>query len=182
MPVSRFFEFRRTSGGRKGNNQPLVREAVSDLPDRRGQVAVARHNDGSVIVVVVGIDQQLGGDVDVGHFFLVTDPRGATGSALLIFWQIVAKVAGNLSPCGQRVQPQGLTFGALAIGLLANPGGKVVTVHELLSGLQEGSGHGRQIQPVVLSPAFGTQAKVEIEAVDIADDAVHNPCPSRGNP
>ena len=89
--------------------------------------------------------------------------RGLRHSGLPISQRITRSDNYNLHFDDQR-----LTFGTLAIGLLANPGGKVVTVYELLSGLQEGSGHGRQIQPVVLSSAFGAQAKVEIEAVDIA--------------
>jgi hypothetical protein len=94
VAVGHFFQLLRVSIGRKSDDQALVRKPLAHLLNGRGEVAVARDDDGCVKTVVKCIAQQLDGDVDIGHFFFVIGPGGSARFARPGFGQVMAFVFG----------------------------------------------------------------------------------------
>jgi hypothetical protein len=158
---------------RKGDDHTFARKALTHAADGRRQITVARDEQGHVECVVKGVRHQLNGDVHVGHFLLVVGPGGLTGPAFAEFFKIVAELALHALRC-QCFEVVVLPFLVSRVAtVVADARAEVVRGHQLLPRLEQTARERRHVQPKMALEARLLHPKIEIEAVDVGNDAAH---------
>src|SRR5690606_253042 len=138
------------------------------------EIAVSRHDQCGVESIVEGVRQHLRSNVDVRHLFLVVHPSRAALAALTRLVEVVPELERCQRPCFKRFDVERLpahVVHVVAVGTDARR--EVVQGLQLLSWLQQRKGQLVKIQPVVLPPSLAAKAEVQVEAIDVGDNAGH---------
>ena len=160
---------------RENDHDPFGREQLTQPHDRAGEVAVGSDEQRGVEAILKSIDEQLRGDVHIGHFFIVLLPLRTARMTLDGFRQVVAEIKRR-----GRQSREGLEIGGLSAGLCRiSVGGRdaareILHAGEELVPEEQGTGYAVDIEPVKLLPALGFEAEEEVEPVDVGDDALRS--------
>ena len=136
--------------------------------NRTNEVTVGGNNDGRIEGVVLGIAQQLHGDIDVGHFLLKSLPRRSTGMAESHHGQMIPVVDTHIRQRLQCFQVCVLSQWLVWIaGRRRNACRKVAHRHQVLSGFEHLFGHAMNVKPVEAPPSPRFEAVVQIKPVNV---------------
>jgi hypothetical protein len=156
-------------------DQHLFLELLPDQADRLGQVRVIRHNLGHLIIIVEGIHQKVGSEVDIRAFLLALHYLNRLRSNRWWrvqrhadrFFQIAAEVNRQV-----RNGPQGPKVDLLPprlqriIGAGGDVGREIANVVDLVSWRRKRRpAEGIKVKPLMRSPLQA--AILEVEPVDI---------------
>lgn len=137
-------KFVRAALGRQGDDDVFFRKSGADDVDRGGEVAVCGDEQCGVKAVVKGVNNHLGGDVDIGHFFFIACPLPAACAAPG-FFKVVAKLDVEL---GQGLQCFKIFFLALCAGAVfacVDARGEVMHGFQRLCAFEHGRRQGAQV-------------------------------------
>ena len=163
-------------GRRKHGDNPFLGEQLAHLLHRADQIAVGREDQRHIEPIREGIGEHLRGDVDIGHLLVVSGVRVPALPADDRVGEVVPVVDGEILQGAERLQIGGLA--PVLIQGRRDERGEILGLDQRLVGFQEMQSHLAEIQPVEALPAAGAQPVVQVEAIDVCDDAWHRPLSS----
>lgn len=160
----------RVAPRREGGHEVFVWEEGPNRGHCTNQIAVTRDDKRDIERISVGVGHHLDSDVDVRHLFMVSGICVPAARTADLVREKTPKVNGKV---GQGTQCLQIGVLAALLGGAVDTAGKIVNVNQILFLAKEALHHFLDVEPLGPGPLAIADSMVEVEPVDVGNDALH---------